>query len=390
MASHQLRPELFVLPVLVLTFTSLLLGQTASSDTDKSIKEKLAAPAMSLDEQHQGPTMIPRDLPDGIMPFDCRATEVFLHRVRPGQYHFERAQRLLGLGIDVIGCEAFGLDRFSKAEDERIAADQAVKEAEAAATLPIGLEQWRPGALRYILISAYRNAADVHRSYALKHNAKEEDSAAREFKEKLRKVEGLEDDAFPQSSTQRPPLVEAVLKGEQERVAELLQAHAEAESRDADHATALRVAVVIGRTELVQLLLDHGVKPDVSDEEGTTALMDACAIGRSRIAASLLSAGADPNATATDGSTPLLESIDRLALARNWETRREMVNTLIKSKARVNVADWEGVTPLIAAARTGDTELVNALIGAGAEVGAADQKGGLRSWKQLTRTTSRS
>ena len=144
---------------------SLSFGQTASTNIDKSIKDKLAAPPVFLDGQHQGPTLVPRDLPDQVVPFDCRATEAYLHRVRSGQYHFERAQRLLGQGLDIIGCEAFGLERFSKEADGRFAADQAVKEAEAAAALPIGLEQWRPGALQYILISAYRNAANVYRKY---------------------------------------------------------------------------------------------------------------------------------------------------------------------------------------------------------------------------------
>ena len=344
------RVFVFVLPV-ALAWSAI--GQT---DRDKSIKEKLAAPPVSLDEQHQGPTLVPRDLPEQVLPFDCRATQAYVHRLRPGQYHFERAQRLLGLGIDVIGCEAFGLERFSKQEDGRVSADQAVKEAEAAAALPIGLEQWRPGALHYILTSAYRNAADAHRGYARKHNSKADSLTARHFDEQLRKIGALEDEAVSPSSMRRTPLIEAVLRNDQQQVTELLEAGTDPNAGDVDHITGLRVAVVTGRLELVQVLLDHGAKPDVLDEEDATALMDACAIGRLSIAKVLLAHDANPNAMALDGSTPLLESIGRPALPRNWESRREMVNVLLNNKASVNVADWQGITPMLAAARTGDAE----------------------------------
>src|SRR5215469_11402722 len=69
----------FVPLLLSVAVTSLASCQT---DTDKSIKEKLAAPPAFLDEQHQGPTLVRRDLPGHILPFDCAATEAYVHRVR--------------------------------------------------------------------------------------------------------------------------------------------------------------------------------------------------------------------------------------------------------------------------------------------------------------------
>lgn len=376
-ARKAIKPHLLGLCLLfVFMSVSLSLGQTTPTDNDKPIKDKLAAPPVFLDDKHQGPTLVPRDLPEQVVPFDCRATEAYLHRVRPGQYHFERAQRLLGQGIDIIGCEAFGLERFSKAEDKRLAADQAVKEAEAAAALPIGLKQWRPGALRYILMSAYRNAADVYRDYGRKHKSEHDESTASVFDVKLRKVKALKDDAFPQSIQQgRTPLIEAALKNDRDSAAKLLQAGADVNATDVDHTTALRVAVVMGFTEMVQLLLDHDAKSGVPDEEGTTALMDACAMGRSRIAIALLATGANPNVSADDGSTALLDTVTHIVLPPNWQSRRELIHFLLDHKAQVNVADWEGVTPLIAAARTADAELVSTLFAAGADIEASDQKG---------------
>lgn len=373
---HHLLARGLALLALLFMVSSLSFGQAASSDTDKSIKDKLAAPPVFLDDQHQGPTLVPRDLPEHVVPFDCRATEAYLHQVRPGQYHFERAQRLLGQGLDIIGCEAFGLERFSNEEDRRLAADQAVREAEAAAALPIGLEQWRPGALRYILMSAYRNAADVHRGYGKQHNSESDDSTAHVFDEKLRKVKALKDDAFAQSIQRgRTPLIEAVLKNDEEAAAKLVQAGADVNGTDADHTSALRIAVVMGRTEMVQYLLDHGAKPDVPDEEATTALMDACAMGRSKIATALVAAGANPNAVSSDGSTALFNAVAHIVLRPNWQSRREMIEFLLDKKAQVNIADWQGVTPLIAAARTADAELVNMLLAAGADIEATDQVG---------------
>jgi hypothetical protein len=102
---------------------ALLFGQWASlmaqstPQADQAIQDKLAGPPTFLDEKHQGPTLVPTGLPTWVFPFDCRATQAYLHRMRPSEYHFQRAQRLLGQGIDVIGCEAFGLDRFRRTDD---------------------------------------------------------------------------------------------------------------------------------------------------------------------------------------------------------------------------------------------------------------------------------
>src|ERR1700722_18019947 len=128
MVKNTFRP-LIICWYLVLAIPVSAFGQSPNPRQDQVIKDKLAAPPLFLDEQHPGPTMVPKDLPSGIFPFDCRATEAYLHRVRPGEYHFQRAQRLLGEGIDVIGCEAFGLERFHQDKSLLGSTDQAVREA---------------------------------------------------------------------------------------------------------------------------------------------------------------------------------------------------------------------------------------------------------------------
>ena len=361
---------------LMIPFAAILLAQDSTPKDDKAIKDKLAAPPIFLDEQHQGPTLVPKDLPAQIFPFDCRAAQAYLHRVRPGEFHFQRAQRLLGQGIDIIGCEAFGLGRFSKqADDERLSADQVVREAEAAAALPIGLEQWRPGALRHILTSAYGNAAKVYRDYGRKHNSEPDKAKGKAFEEKLRKAQGSEDEVISSAvQGKRTPLMKALLVNDTATAGSLLKAGADANAEDLDHTSALRIAVVMGNSDAVDLLVASGAKPDVPDEEGTTAFMDACAMGRLNIAAALLRSGSNPNAKAKDGSTALLNAITRIAPRPMWQARREMVQFLEKN-AGVKVADWEGITPLIAAARTADVELFRALVGAGSEMETCDAEG---------------
>lgn len=361
---------------LTILFAAALAAQNSNPKEDKAIKEKLAAPPVFLDEQHQGPTFIPRDLPAQIFPFDCRATQAYLHRVRPGEYHFQRAQRLLGQGIDIIGCEAFGLGRFTREDDQRPAADQAVKEAEAAAALPIGLEQWRPGALRHILTSAYAGAAKAHRDYGRKHNSEPDKAKARAFAEKLRKAEGTKDeDISSLVQGKRTALMKALLANETPAVAGLLKAGADVNAEDPDKTSALRIAVVMGNSEAVNLLLAAGAKPDVPDEEGITAFMDACAMARMNIAAALLRTGSNVNHKADDGSSALLSAVARVAPRQMWPARREMVQFLLENKPDPNVADWQGVTPLIAASRIGDVELFKALIAAGADIEASDAEG---------------
>jgi len=93
------------------------------------------------------------------------------------------------------------------------------------------------------------------------------------------------------------------------------------------------------------------------------------------IATALVRAGSNPNARANDGSSALLNAINRIALKPMWQARREMVQFLLGNKVETNVADWEGVTPLIAAARTADVELFNALLAAGAGMEATNAEG---------------
>jgi ankyrin repeat protein len=301
----------------------------AQTPVDRAIERKLADAPISLDKEHPGPKMFPDDLPAGTSPFDCRSVQAYEHALRPGAYHFQRAQRLLGLGIDVIGCEAFGLDRWSGDVDR---AERAVLEAEAAAAAPIGVEQWVPGALQHVLLTAYDRAAEATR----------DTEKARGFRQKRTEVKN--------GILPRPA------RGE--------------------HLPPLRLAVVRGEAARVRTLLAAGALADVPDENGVTALMDACAMGLSDIAVTLLDAGASLHARADDGLTPFLSAATSRPLPspRDYERRRAFIAALLSRGADVNARDWAGRTALMDAAAL-DAELVAMLLSAGAAVDAQDVKG---------------
>ncbi len=349
----------------MLLISSLGLAGTMAAPApteDREIREHLASPSISLDEEHPGPKMVPEGLPAGVFPLDCPAARAFLHRVRPGQYHFERAQRLVGGGTDMHGCEVLGLDRFDDPKEPWRKGEQAVKEAEAAAAAPRGLELWMPGALRWVAETAYRQAAASHRKLGPEHRARARQLLARA--RTIRREPGKYDP--DPASWKRTPLMDAVSRGDAAAVVALLDSGAPIDAEDTDHTSALRLAVVNGREDILRVLLDRGAAPDVPDEEGVTALQDACSMGRLAEARLLLDAGARVNARAEDGSSALLAAVRFFAVVPRRADRVALVRLLLARGAEVNAADWRGVTPLFAALPSHDSELVAVLRAAGA------------------------
>jgi ankyrin repeat protein len=375
--ARELLRSLIMCCALVMAIPISIVGQSPNPRPDQEIKDKLAAPPLFLDEQHPGPTMVPNDLPNGIFPFDCRATEAYLHRVRPGEYHFQRAQRLLGQGTDVIGCEAFGLERFKHVNPAFGSVDQAVLEAEAAVASPFGTEQWRPGALKYVLISAYKASAKAYLQEGKKEHSASYVERGNEYNRKVALLEKqLDPQAANQSISERPPLLTAVLRNDFKETERLISTGADLNALDSDHTSALRLAVVAASGRMVAFLLSKGAQPDLVDEEGVTALMDACSLGREEVAATLIEAGANINAQAEDGATPLLVTIGHISLNESGrESRRLLAQSLIAKRASVSVSNWEGTSPLLAAVQSGDTNPAQLLLSAKADIEVKDAKG---------------
>lgn len=98
---------------------------------------------------------------------------------------------------------------------------------------------------------------------------------------------------------------------------------------------------------------------DATDRKRTTALLMVVSYDIPDSAKALVYIGADVSKANSSGTTPLH------AAARNGNA--ELVGILITIGADVNALDWEGQTPLHAAAGRGHTECVSALLDAGAD-----------------------
>lgn len=208
---------------------------------------------------------------------------------------------------------------------------------------------------------------------------------------------GASMDAIDSSS--RSPLCCAVENGHVAMVSFLLDRGSPISPRYREYMSPLSAAVAAGRLEVTRLLLERGADPNTTNNRGETALIESVSLGYREIAdllwqqdavrnyktpadysygdagqshlhiavASgkllatefLLNQGVNPNAMDNQGCTPLL-----LACTRHIP---EIVQLLISHKADVNLADDDGVTPIMAAAGEGDLAVVRALAAAGAK-----------------------
>lgn len=117
--------------------------------------------------------------------------------------------------------------------------------------------------------------------------------------------------------------------------------------------------------DIVTLLLDKGAPVNgVDSVHGNTALHNALTYGPTELVLLLLSKGADTGLFNKAGYSPLMTSIQRGEPA---------VFDAVVQKAKINMANAEGITPLMVAAQEG--RFVKELLDKGAKVDAKDKKG---------------
>jgi ankyrin repeat protein len=136
----------------------------------------------------------------------------------------------------------------------------------------------------------------------------------------------------------------------------------------------LGLAACDGDIKKVQNLLNSGANVNATGVEGSSVLTGAEACKRHddptrvQLVELLIAKGAEVSHQDRSGATALMYA------ARNGDT--QAVNALLRSRARVNLADNDGETALMkAAASSCDEDTVRALLNAGADLNARDHKG---------------
>ncbi|MDI9408013.1 MAG: ankyrin repeat domain-containing protein [Candidatus Pacebacteria bacterium] len=169
----------------------------------------------------------------------------------------------------------------------------------------------------------------------------------------------------------RTALMDAAYKGNVKMVKLLLAAGASVNLQSKDGSTAMMSAVANGNKEVIDLLLKANAKLDIKNDNGWTALMWASYKNNSDVGKTLIRAGSEVNTVATAGEnigkTPLLMA------AKNGNS--QLVTQLVEAKADVNQADADGETALMFAAKSGNRDALQSLIAADANVDATDNDG---------------
>ena len=180
------------------------------------------------------------------------------------------------------------------------------------------------------------------------------------------------------------PLQWAANNGQTDAIVELLKCCADPNARNAVGSTALIFAVRSGIVQSVQILLAVGADVNATNQFGSSALLFAAQGGQSGIVRMLLANGADRNTVDNNGNSAL-----------TWAVRSNSSETIkalllfadetggggggggggTKVKEFVNLANQEGETPLMSAARLGSVEIATILFDNGADANLKDNKG---------------
>ncbi len=150
------------------------------------------------------------------------------------------------------------------------------------------------------------------------------------------------------------PMSEAALNGNVSILEKLLKAGADVESPNADGQTTLMIVARTSNVRAARLLLDHGANVNAVEQfREQTALMWAAAESQPAMVKELVSHGADVNARSH---------------INNWERQ-------VTAEARAIARPAGGLTPLLYTARQGCLECAKVLLEGGADIDLADPEG---------------
>ena len=171
-----------------------------------------------------------------------------------------------------------------------------------------------------------------------------------------------------------PRLVQALKNGDRTTALALSRQHDEAVAAEADGTTALHWAVRQSDGEVVERLLKAGADVKAANRYGVTAIHLAATNGDPALLRRLLDAGADVNTLGADGETPLM------TVARGGHL--EAAKLLMERGANVEAREaWHGQTALMWAAAQGHAAMITELLAHGAKV---NERSSVEHWDRQT------
>lgn len=166
-----------------------------------------------------------------------------------------------------------------------------------------------------------------------------------------------------QANAETSPLIDAARQNNERVVSILLSDGADANSEQADGATALHWAVYHSNSEMVSALIEAGANVDAVNRLNASPLYLAAKEGRADLIKLLLDAGANPDSALELGETPVMTASRAGSV--------DGVQLLIEAGANVNAREQSREqSALMWAAAQGHSEVIKLLISAGAELNA--------------------
>lgn len=163
----------------------------------------------------------------------------------------------------------------------------------------------------------------------------------------------------------RTPLLLATRNNNVETCKLLIDAGADVNALDNIHDSPFLYAGASGYTEIVAMCLENGADFTIFNRYNGTALIPACERGHVETVKEILKHKDFPvNHINRLGWTALLEAI---ILSDGGKRHVTIVQLLIDAGADVNIADSDGVSPLVHARKRGYKQIVDILLKAGAK-----------------------